>query len=67
MGTRHWTVGTIVVIVVARFPQPLPSIARSVLHPFSPRSLEVMASFGFDDGNTAFGAALTEAGASAAA
>ena len=43
MGTRHWTVGTIVVIVVARFPQPLPSVARSVLHPFSPRSLEVMA------------------------
>ena len=61
MGTRHWTVGTIVVIVVARFPQPRPSIARSVLHPFSPRSLEVMASFGFDDANTAFGAALAEA------
>ena len=61
MGTRHWTVGTIVVIVVARFPQPLPNIARSVLHPFSPRSLEVMASFGIDDCNTAFGAALAEA------
>ena len=31
------------------------------LHHFSPRSLEVMASFGFDGDNTAFGAARAEA------
>ena len=30
---RQWTP---IVVVVSRFPQPLPSIARSVLHPFSP-------------------------------
>jgi len=44
-----------------RFPQPLPSIARSVQHCFPPRSLEAMTSFGFGDDSTAFGAALAEA------
>ena len=48
MDTRQWT-------PITHFSQPLPSIARSVLHPFSP------CSFGFHGGNTAFGAALAEA------